>query len=193
MNCIKPLAIQDALKCIFLLIQPPAYFTQFWTPHEAILDHALAESPITMFPLLRPNFVSYRLSRRLSPTPSYSSTLLRIVTLPCKRSFHLEGLLLAPVVFGGLFVSLWTWKCFMMVTFQNKIIYMPGLPPNARWEKISDYASRCGGLQWREERVRSVDGTDLALCVTDVDLGRNPASEPPETIFYILYFQGPHI
>ncbi|KAK7754956.1 hypothetical protein SLS62_003040 [Diatrype stigma] len=77
-----------------------------------------------------------------------------------------------------------------MVTFQNKIIYMPGLPPNARWEKISDYASRCGGLQWREERVRAVDGTDLALCVTDVELGRNPASERPEVAFYILYFQG---
>lgn len=80
----------------------------------------------------------------------------------------------------------------MMVTFQNKIIYMPGLPPNARWEKISDYASRCGGLQWREERVRAVDGTNLALCVTDVELGQDSASKRPEMAFYILYFQGLH-
>ena len=101
--------------------------------------------------------------------------------------------MLAPVVFGGLFVSLWTWKCFMMVTFQNKIIYMPGLPPNARSEKVSDYAHRSGGLQWREERVRATDGTDLALCVTDVDLGRDDqSSEAPDGALYILYFQGAH-
>ncbi len=102
----------------------------------------------------------------------------------------MEGLVLAPVVFTGLFLSLWTWKCFMMVTFQNKIIYMPGLPPNARREKISDYSHRCGGLQWREERTRAVDGTDLALCVTDVLLGRSQASERAEMVYYILYFQG---
>lgn len=97
-----------------------------------------------------------------------------------------------------------------MVTFQNKIIYMPGLPPNARREKIQDYASRCGGLQWREERTRAADGTDLALCVTDVDLGSGVASTStstststsaspftptpgrPDMAFYVLYFQGPH-
>lgn len=93
----------------------------------------------------------------------------------------------------------------MMVTFQNKIIYMPGLPPNARGEKIQDYASRCAGIQWREERVRATDGTDLALCVTDVDLGPSALSSPndpndlrppsatsaqPGVAFYILYFQG---
>jgi hypothetical protein len=54
------------------------------------------------------------------------------------------------VVFGGLVVALWTWKCFMMVVFQNKIIYMPGLPPNARRERIEDYKNQCGGIEWRE-------------------------------------------
>jgi uncharacterized protein len=38
----------------------------------------------------------------------------------------------------------------MMVVFQNKIIYMPGLPPNARRERIEDYKNQCGGIQWRE-------------------------------------------
>lgn len=38
----------------------------------------------------------------------------------------------------------------MMVVFQNKIIYMPGLPPNARGERIEDYKNQCGGIQWRE-------------------------------------------
>ncbi|KAI6089804.1 alpha/beta-hydrolase [Hypoxylon rubiginosum] len=148
----------------------------------------------------------------LAIIPSRPSTTPRISnadssnrnTLACSRRYHLEGLVLAPVVFSGLFVALWTWKCLMLVTFQNKIIYMPGLPPNARWEKIQDYISRCGGLQWREERARAADGTDLALCVTDVDLGPGVTSTPtststsasspgrPDTAFYVLYFQGPH-
>ncbi|KAI1331329.1 Alpha/Beta hydrolase protein [Xylariaceae sp. FL0255] len=117
-----------------------------------------------------------------------------------RRSIHLEGPALAPVVFAGLFVSLWTWKCFMMVVFQNKIIYMPGLPPNSRREKIEDYKSQLLGLSWREERMRAADGTRLALCVTDLPLGRSPSSSlssskqdneaPPDRNFYILYFQG---
>ncbi|KAI0409392.1 Alpha/Beta hydrolase protein [Xylaria palmicola] len=111
-------------------------------------------------------------------------------TPPYKRCLHIEGLALAPVVFGGLLVSLWTWKCFMMVVFQNKIIYMPGLPPNSRREKISDYQERLGGVVWREERLRAADGTDLALCVTDLELGRRKDTRSPETTCYILYFQG---
>ncbi|KAK6820888.1 Alpha/Beta hydrolase protein [Apiospora arundinis] len=110
-------------------------------------------------------------------------------TWTCIRAFHLEGLALAPVVFSGLFVALWTWKCCMLVTFQNKIIYMPGLPPNARWERIEDYASQCAGIKWREERTRSRDGKDLALCVTDLRLGAE--RKGGETVnIYILYFQG---
>ncbi|KAI0126951.1 Alpha/Beta hydrolase protein [Xylariales sp. AK1849] len=135
---------------------------------------------------------------RVRPIQSRATTPSRIVTptLTCRsRSFHLEGLALAPVVFGGLFIALWTWKCCMLVIFQNKIIYMPGLPPNARWEKIEDYAKLCGGVRWREERTRSADGTDLALCVADVDVGRPSgagagASESPDSNCYILYFQG---
>ncbi|GAP85378.1 putative alpha beta superfamily hydrolase [Rosellinia necatrix] len=107
-----------------------------------------------------------------------------------KRRLHIEGLALAPVVFGGLLLSLWTWKCLMMVVFQNKIIYMPGLPPNSRWEKISDYKHRLGGISWREERVRATDGTNLALCVADLEVGVNGGPCSPGTPFYILYFQG---
>ncbi|KAI5917876.1 Alpha/Beta hydrolase protein [Camillea tinctor] len=133
-------------------------------------------------------------SRRLSQlaiVPSSFSTTSRVNTLTCRRYLQTQGLLLAPVVFGGLFISLWTWKCFMMVVFQNKIIYMPGLPPNARWEKIQDYANRLGGIHWREERIRARDGTDLALAVTDLDLGQSRnTSTRPDAVFYILYFQG---
>lgn len=110
-----------------------------------------------------------------------------------RRHFHVEGLALAPFVFGGLFVGLWTWKCCMMVVFQNKIIYMPGLPPNARSEKIEDYTDRCAGVRWREERIRAADGKDLALCVADIDAGRGAGiseKKRPGVQFYILYFQG---
>lgn len=76
----------------------------------------------------------------------------------------------------------------MMVVFQNKIIYMPGLPPNARREKIEDYEGQCGGIKWREERIKSGDGTRISLCVASVTNG----VERPERMktVYILYFQG---
>ncbi|PVH77356.1 alpha/beta-hydrolase [Cadophora sp. DSE1049] len=94
--------------------------------------------------------------------------------------------LLPPVVFGGLVIALWTWKCCMMVLFQNKIIYMPGLPPNARRETIAEYRHQCGGIEWREERIRSLDGTRISLCVTSV----NDFDACEGRMVYILYFQG---
>ncbi|KAI0109045.1 Alpha/Beta hydrolase protein [Nemania sp. FL0031] len=125
---------------------------------------------------------------------SFPSSIVSTVHIPktplFKRCLHVEGLALAPVVFGGLLVSLWTWKCFMMVIFQNKIIYMPGLPPNSRWERISDYKDRLAGISWREERVRAADGTDLALCVADLELGSKKNLYSPDASFYIVYFQG---
>lgn len=83
----------------------------------------------------------------------------------------------------------------MLVIFQNKIIYMPGLPPNARSEKIEDYASRCAGIAWREERIRAADGKDLALCVANVEAGQGAGREVQgvDKHFYILYFQGSHL
>ena len=77
----------------------------------------------------------------------------------------------------------------MMVVFQNKIIYMPGLPPNSRRERISDWSSSCGGLEWEEKRVVVRDGTDIALCVSSVSSawGNNRAGGSE---VYVLYFQG---
>jgi hypothetical protein len=105
-----------------------------------------------------------------------------------RRNFiDIPTVLLPPVVYGGLVVTLWTWKCFMMVLFQNKIIYMPGLPPNARRETIADYQSQCGGIEWREEKVNAADGTKISLCVASVASGDiSPSSDR----VYILYFQG---
>jgi hypothetical protein len=84
----------------------------------------------------------------------------------------------------------------MMVVFQNKIIYMPGLPPNARSERIADWKSLCGGIEWTEDRTEAEDGTDLALAFTTVPLpqGKRPAAAKSKVTasahVYVLYFQG---
>lgn len=76
----------------------------------------------------------------------------------------------------------------MMVLFQNKIIYMPGLPPNARWETVEAYKNQCVGIEWREERIKAQDGTQISLCVASVS---NAAiSTKPSKTVYIVYFQG---
>ena len=73
----------------------------------------------------------------------------------------------------------------MMVLFQNKIIYMPFLPPNARSDTIAEYAAQCGDVKWREEHIRSGDGTDVALAVAEVGSLKVDAVEK-----IVLYFQG---
>jgi hypothetical protein len=79
----------------------------------------------------------------------------------------------------------------MMVVFQNKIIYMPGIPPNARREKIADYKKQCGGIFWREEKTKSVDGTSISLCVASVESDIATLQERKNV--YILYFQGHYL
>lgn len=105
----------------------------------------------------------------------------------CKRNLHIPTALAPPAIFVGLFITLWCWKCTMLVLFQNTIIYNPFLPPNARSLKISDYAKQCGGIVWREETIKSLDGTQLALCVSEVD---TPIAKVPKIPVYILYMQG---
>lgn len=111
------------------------------------------------------------------------------------RRLHVAPILLPPAIFTGLLVALWCWKCAMLVMLQNTIIYNPYLPPNARKMKISDYARYCRAIQWREERIRSLDGTEISLCVSH---GGGPSgtratptrSDCVKTPVYILYFQG---
>ena len=96
-----------------------------------------------------------------------------------------------PLIFLGSFIALWTWKCAMMVLFQNAIIYNPYLPPDARTARIADFEKKCGGVKWREERIESLDGTEVALCLAEVP-ARKALRTPPELPIpvYILYFQG---
>lgn len=110
-------------------------------------------------------------------------------------AFHLSAVpsvLIPPVVFVGLVLSLWFYKCCMMIIFQNKIIYMPGIPLFARRERLADYARECLPVTWAEERIIASDGTEIALCIgtipdvstqeVDQDLTGNDV--------VILYFQG---
>lgn len=107
-----------------------------------------------------------------------------------RRSIHSNAFILPPLMFTGLLAAMWVWKCFMMIVFQNKIIYMPGLPPNARSERIETYEKECTGVRWRAERTRAEDGTDIALAVGDVTVLDGKASSEPSSHLYILYFQG---
>lgn len=84
------------------------------------------------------------------------------------RSLTLQGVLIPPAVFSGLLLALWLYKCCMMVVFQNKIIYMPSVPPFSRSEKIADYVTRCRPVEWREQRVTASDGTSIAIAVGSI-------------------------
>ena len=109
-----------------------------------------------------------------------------------RRALCIEALgsvLLPPVIFSGLLASLWFYKCCMMVVFQNKIIYMPGVPPFARQEKIANYARACHPVVWKEERIMTEDGKDLALCVGEIRCGSRVPLKPSVHVV-VLYFQG---
>lgn len=55
-----------------------------------------------------------------------------------------------------------------MVVFQNKIIYMPGVPLGARKETITDYKPLCSGIQWKEVKIPTQDGNLLGAAVAEV-------------------------
>lgn len=122
---------------------------------------------------------------RVSPRNGALSPAVQKLNRSDRSISTISTVLLPPVVFAGLIVTLWTWKCFMMVLFQNKIIYMPFLPPNARSDTIAEYSSQCDGIKWKEEHITSGDGTDIALAVAEVGSQKEDAVEK-----VVLYFQG---
>nr|OQO06005.1 hypothetical protein B0A51_18174 [Rachicladosporium sp. CCFEE 5018] len=77
----------------------------------------------------------------------------------------------------------------MTVLFQDKIIYMPYMPPFARSDKLSEYASNCKPVQWTEHRVRSSDGTMISLAIGALPDARD-AQTSSKTDVAIVYFQG---
>ena len=88
-----------------------------------------------------------------------------------------------------------------MVIFQNKIIYMPGIPLGARRERIEDYAESCSGIQWREVKIPVEDGVILGGAVAEVVRTMNKRVSGKSRVeslpgkrrrrkVLILYFQG---
>ena len=123
--------------------------------------------------------------RPLSPRTAHHAYSRPITSLPLLSS--LPTPLVPPLVFVGLALSLWAYKCAMMVIFQNRIIYMPSMPPFSRSETIEDYKGQCGGVRWEEKRVRSGDGVEVAVCVGSVP--RKGETETGRHVV-VLYFQG---
>lgn len=79
----------------------------------------------------------------------------------------------------------------MTVIFQEKFIYMPYMPPFARSERIEDYMRSCQPVVWREERIRSTDGTNIGLAVGRIPAQGEIVGEVRKRKEVVLcYFQG---
>ncbi|KAL2410364.1 hypothetical protein ABEF94_003099 [Exophiala dermatitidis] len=75
----------------------------------------------------------------------------------------------------------------MMVLFQNKIIYMPSVPPFSRSETVSEYVRQCQPVTWTEHNLRAVDGTPLKLLEGAIE---PTANVPIKEHVVALYLQG---
>jgi uncharacterized protein len=84
----------------------------------------------------------------------------------------------------------------MMIIFQNKIIYMPGVPPFSRSEKVADYQALCKPVIWTEHDLRSGDGTRIAALEGTISTEETLDPKQREETFnckrrvVVLYFQG---
>ena len=84
----------------------------------------------------------------------------------------------------------------MLVVFQNKIIYMPSVPPFSRSEKIEDYAASCKPVVWKQEKIRAADGTKVALAVGEIPQAKREGDSKGGEVLekrrriVVVYFQG---
>ena len=142
-------------------------------------------------PTLRSRAVSSRISPKaplgwinnasqdtcMSHSRSFSSTtLIQFITPPC--------------VFAGLVTTLWFYKCMMLIIFQNKIIYMPSIPPFSRSEKLSDYQYLCKSVNWQQHYIKSLDGVKIAFLIGEVNGDLTKLSRKYQRRNFIVYFQG---
>jgi pimeloyl-ACP methyl ester carboxylesterase len=134
--------------------------------------------------------------RPLATSPSRSNhpkPLIPITVHQQRRSFltSLPTYLVPPVVFTGLLLALWTYKVFMTVVFQEKILYMSYMPPQTRSEKIEDYAATCRPVEWEELRIKSMDGIKISLGVGGIPSKQTYSTGQAATREVVIcYFQG---
>ncbi|KAM0694487.1 hypothetical protein Q7P36_004842 [Cladosporium allicinum] len=130
----------------------------------------------------------------ISPSrPSQQNPLIPITGHQQRRSSltSLPTYLVPPVVFTGLLLALWTYKVFMTVVFQEKILYMSYMPPQTRSERIEDYTATCKPIEWEEVRIKSLDGTKISLgvgCIPSEQI--QPTEQAATREVVICYFQG---
>ena len=137
-------------------------------------------------------FINFRTSCR----PRGLSQSLGVPAVTCfkrrhaltTRLLHIPTAVWPPLIFTGLFVVLWAWKCTMLVLFQNTIIYNPFLPPDARRLTIAEFEKDCAKVAWCEKNIKSRDGTRLSICTADIPPLHQTASQTIDV--YILYLQG---
>ncbi|KAJ5151394.1 uncharacterized protein N7482_010646 [Penicillium canariense] len=114
----------------------------------------------------------------------------------------IPNIFVPPLMFVGLLVTLWAWKCFWIIMMQDRLLYMSWMPPFARSEKMEDYQAECRPVQWQETTIRSLDRTKLALCIGTLP-GKEDAASHPSSLrsaslppnhrrqkIVICYFQG---
>lgn len=112
------------------------------------------------------------------------------------RTFFTDSIppiLYPPAIFIGLLLGLWTWKCFWIIVMQNKLLYLSWLPPFSRSDTIAEYEAECKPVQWQEKRIRSLDGTKLAVCEGHIPVNENQKSDngaKNTRSVVICYFQG---
>ncbi|KAL8671093.1 MAG: hypothetical protein Q9168_004394 [Polycauliona sp. 1 TL-2023] len=66
---------------------------------------------------------------------------------------------------------------------------MPSVPPFSRRELIEDYVKQCGGVRWKEERIKTADGVDIALAMASVNGIKEDVRKEASHVA-IVYFQG---
>ncbi|BCS05504.1 alpha/beta hydrolase [Aspergillus luchuensis] len=142
------------------LVGPPSIFRKARSPRPPSVwfqSHIPSQNVYTVF----------RTTRR-RPTPYHHMYQpLHSSSCPQLRTLFTESIppiLIPPVIFMGLLLSLWTWKCFWIVVMQEKLLYLTWLPPFARSETVSDYEGQCKPVRWQTHQIRSHDGTKLAIC-----------------------------
>lgn len=76
----------------------------------------------------------------------------------------------------------------MMITFQNKIIYMPNVPPYSRTETVEEYARHCRPVLWEEDSFVTGDGVRISVVVGGIPREDIEGGEGEDVV--VLYFQG---
>ncbi|KAI0947508.1 hypothetical protein AcW1_007721 [Taiwanofungus camphoratus] len=93
---------------------------------------------------------------------------------------------LAVAALFGLPITLWAYKCLMMVLFQRKIIYMGYAPPGARTEELGVGIRTPRGIQCEEIALQSEKRVFLSGII--MRASSSPRLNEPRVV--IVYLQG---